>query len=284
MQPGNSGGIKKSSVSQSAKISNTNTSNNNNNNSNNNSGNSSHTKLQAYDQDISKVLLDKISHLLNDNDKLVERQRRKYLRPRDEINEPGSSNELVDEELLQPPPQSTHSRTNILPSHQPITAGGSSYKHDRIKKLCNLALDLQTKMQQTKLKLFGINSSEDEYEPHHHHQQHHNHQNRHLNDQDIDLDEMINATSGGMAHFRANRDKLNSQRQQQQQQREDRTKLRSFEELDSGSNDDFDATKLPGVGNMADFSRSRHELTPDIAARRIQTAYRLYVARKNKRR
>ena len=31
------------------------------------------------------------------------------------------------------------------------------YKHDRLKKICSMALDLQTKLQQTKLKLFGAN-------------------------------------------------------------------------------------------------------------------------------
>jgi hypothetical protein len=54
---------------------------NNNSNNNNSSGNSSNNKLQAHDQDISKVLMDRITYLLSDNDKLVEKQRRKYLKP-----------------------------------------------------------------------------------------------------------------------------------------------------------------------------------------------------------
>jgi hypothetical protein len=35
------------------------------------------------------------------------------------------------------------------------------YKHDRLKKICTMALDLQTKLQQTKLKLFGMNPNDE---------------------------------------------------------------------------------------------------------------------------
>lgn len=35
------------------------------------------------------------------------------------------------------------------------------YKHDRLKKICSMALDLQTKLQQTKLKLFGLNPNDE---------------------------------------------------------------------------------------------------------------------------
>ncbi len=40
--------------------------------------------------------------------------------------------------------------------HQP-----QQYKHDRLKKICTMALDLQTKLQQTKLKLFGLNPNDE---------------------------------------------------------------------------------------------------------------------------
>ena len=35
------------------------------------------------------------------------------------------------------------------------------YKNDRLKKICTMALDLQTKLQQTKLKLFGLNPNDE---------------------------------------------------------------------------------------------------------------------------
>ena len=35
------------------------------------------------------------------------------------------------------------------------------YKNDRLKKISTMALDLQTKLQQTKLKLFGLNPNDE---------------------------------------------------------------------------------------------------------------------------
>ncbi len=152
-----------------------------------------------------------------------------------------------------------------------------------------MALDLQTKLQQTKQKLFGINSSEEEFD-----MIIQNHQDN-INENGGgggDGGEYGNNDSGsnsaaGEHYFRANKEKLSSfERAFKQQMRDEKAKLRSFEDVDSNE-DYYDGEvggKLPGVGNLVDFSRSRLELTPDFAARRIQTAFRLYMARRNKKR
>jgi len=51
--------------------------------------------------------------------------------------------------------------SNNYHSNNNSVATAFEYKHDRLKKICSMALDLQTKLQQTKLKLFGANQNDD---------------------------------------------------------------------------------------------------------------------------
>ncbi len=54
---------------------------------------------------------------------------------------------------------------SYMNTHNNNNSSGNSnqqhYKHDRLKKICTMALDLQTKLQQTKLKLFGMNPNDE---------------------------------------------------------------------------------------------------------------------------
>ena len=126
-----------------------------------------------YEQDMSKILLDKITHLLNDNDKLVEKQRQQFStnkRPyidQHDLEDDDEDNEDTDFSV-QDNTEETMALRNVTnfedkKHHETERATNStySYKHDRLKKICSMALDLQTKLQQTKLKLFGLNPNDE---------------------------------------------------------------------------------------------------------------------------
>lgn len=193
-------------------------------------------------------------------------------------------------------------------------------KHDRIQKICTLALDVQDKLKLTKRALFGANLNEDEFMKA-------NLQSRNVGSfesfatstrhgehiEDYDDDQRRHGDIGPSGDstdpyfFVSNRDKFSSfERKFKQQLQDERSRLkRQFDQDarrdDDMSNDDenrvnFDDTelrmmmlkdgKVPGVGNLNEFARSRSnvDLTPDLAARRIQAAFRLYSARSKKRR
>lgn len=196
---------------------------------------------RLYEQDMSKILLDKITHLLNDNDKLVEKQR-KQLHHSKSINQKvltqtgakrvdfaestkdkqhmseytyneNEFNEYYEEDMDQEEEYSdaeqnyeanveqfsNNSKSGNANNETSLNYSASStltpsafhsnnrsqemsqkrrnlsnedlshlnmgqpqnYKHDRLKKICTMALDLQTKLQQTKLKLFGMNPNDE---------------------------------------------------------------------------------------------------------------------------
>jgi hypothetical protein len=186
----------------------------------------------SNEQDMSKVLLDKITYLLNDNDKLVDKQMKqmsskassnnaassnknhKFVSKRInnastatkrvefepdlmETNEfetnnnsnkmvessfdysssssaatltPNSSNHISgkyhnqeEESLVASHHNSNHHALYKSESTNHSNNNSNMYKHDRLKKICSMALDLQTKLQQTKLKLFGFNPNDDSF-------------------------------------------------------------------------------------------------------------------------
>lgn len=152
----------------------------------------------SNEQDISKFLLDKIANLLDDNDKLVERQRKtaklnqhqQQHKHMEMLKSPGKRVDfgretLVDEEKSSSNTEESSSEATTLTPNSPLivkhskhlaesssssssTASSSTsisanrVKHDRLKKICNMAMDLQTKLQLTKVKLFGYNFNEDD--------------------------------------------------------------------------------------------------------------------------
>ena len=136
--------------------------------------------------------MDRITNLLNDNDKLFEKRKQQAASNKYEYNEESQSLEddegddddedADDQELDQEEserkdeennsgssatltPSSSHivaaTTTTVAPAEVASGTRRVEYKHDRLKKICSMALDLQTKLQQTKLKLFGLNSNDE---------------------------------------------------------------------------------------------------------------------------
>lgn len=254
-------------------------------------------KPSSYvEQDMSKVLMDKISYLLNDNDKLVDKQRQQQqqqssnkLKPHKFVSkragkrvEFDNENELVNKENNENSFDYSSS-TTLTPTHSvnnnnndQQTQGADTYyqetytnhKNDRLKKICSMALDLQTKLQQTKLKLFGLNSNEDAYAAF----------NSKKAEENI-----------GSSYFMAST-KLepNDDEYLETDMNDKQDKAILFENLSRPKannlieeyqiNEDLAEADLPGVNRLAEFKPNH--MSQDIAARKIQNAYRLYMMRK----
>jgi hypothetical protein len=253
-------------------------------------------KSSSYvEQDMSKVLMDKISYLLNDNDKLVDKQRQQQ---QQSSNKPkahkfvskragkrvefDNENELVNKENNENSFDYSSSAT-LTPTHSASNNNNNnneqgadpyyqetytSHKNDRLKKICSMALDLQTKLQQTKLKLFGLNSNEEAYAAF---------------SSKKSADENI-----GSSYFMAST-KLepNDDEYPETSEKQDKAAI-LFENSNRPKpnnpieeyqiNEDLEETDLPGVNRLAEFKPSH--MSQDIAARKIQNAFRLYMMRK----
>jgi hypothetical protein len=303
------------------------------------------TDKQSNDQDMSKMLHDKIIHLLNDNDKLVDKQIKqlnmtsshnsnnnkahKFVSKRitnnsnkrvefdtnklyplaDEDNEKfnklnGSGNQNIESSLdysssATITPNSSHLKYHqnmdeeplLTNSREPInnnyTAASSSYnkhdKHDRLKRICSMALELQTKLHQTKLKLFGYNPNDDSILA--------NNTNQQTN---MLASTKINDESGGGSSndlkniddiFADSREKMilleNMFKDNLKEERMRLTnKINSVNSVNSSSSSSSNSlsSDLPGIGNYS--KQTNQELTLDLAARKIQYAYREYAMRR----
>ena len=131
-----------------------------------------------------------------------------------------------------------------------------------------MALDLQTKLQQAKLKIFGLNPSSD---------------NDPLKKQHIFDADFYDTTTNDLNETDLfGKDKLISYENMfKQTVREARTDTSSIKSKQSPTIIEMSNTKLPGVTNMNDFKPNY--LTQDIAARKIQHAYRQHLIRKRQR-
>lgn len=234
--------------------------NSNEKNCQNNSNNSS----KVYEQDMSKLLMDRISHLLNDNDKLVEKQRKQILKVRKKVDfgsEDFGENEHEPEQNESSTSSASLSTVNNSANATPKQSQKTtSLKHDRLKKICSMALDLQTKLQQTKLKLFGFNPTDEE-----------------------DMIDYYKKNENTFVTSTKHEDEENEFMQEldgvqfdrvfKQDVRENKNYGQSSEDYELSG----DEVSRPGIANLKNF---KYTLTPDLAARRIQHAYRLYRARR----
>jgi len=224
-----------------------------------------------YEQDMSKILQDKITHLLNDNDKLVEKQRQQFInynkrsKQHQQLPITSTSNQFVSNELLDGISQpneddddysneetndetdeiettnALRNLTNFETENKKINEQSQQqppyvHKNDRIKKICSIALDLQTKMQQTKLKLFGMNPNDESI------LYYGNNVNNMTEDDYDDENQLIPSKS-----FQIQTQTIKSK-----------------------------PTSTNCAGNSANV------LTPNMAARRIQIAYRKYLNRRRR--
>ena len=157
----------------------------------------------VYEQDISKILQDKITYLLSDNDKLVEKQRQQFINHNkrskqqqqqqpppptssntvnqfvnndllDGLSQPDDENDYSDDDMDEIETIALRNLTNFdtndtnkkqSTEHQSSQQQKQQHpylsKNDKIKKICSIALSVQTKLEQTKLKLFGMNPNDD---------------------------------------------------------------------------------------------------------------------------
>lgn len=213
----------------------------------------------TYEQDVSKELQDKINVLLQDNDKLVERKRleinlshemnnkrTKLVNFADEEYSESSSDYDEDEEINQ-----LQNLTNNQ-DYEYETRSSFEYKHDRLKKICSMALDLQTKLQQTKLKLFGVNQDED------------------------DVYAEFNKFSSKITKKNVSDEEDDDYvfKMIEIQKKERKSDLPEIHIIDE------DQVSLPGVTNLKNF-KPAFELSPDTAATRIQTAFRKFINKKS---
>jgi hypothetical protein len=131
-----------------------------------------------------------------------------------------------------------------------------------------MALDLQTKLQQAKLKIFGLNPSSD---------------NDPLKKQHIFDADFYDTTTNDLNETDLfGKDKLISYENMfKQTVREARTDTNPIKLKQSPTTVELSNTKLPGITNMNDFKPNY--LTQDIAARKIQHAYRQHLIRKRQR-
>ncbi|CAF0778521.1 unnamed protein product [Brachionus calyciflorus] len=266
--------IKSAQINSSSKLNNSNEKHGSHNNSANNSTEKAGSS-KLYEQDMSKMLMDRISHLLNDNDKLVEKQRKQYLSEKKISNKKrvDFTNEDIDyvDNDNDQNESSTSSTTSLSANSINLTPkknaqkSSQNVKHDRLKKICSMALDLQTKLQQTKLKLFGFNPTDEEEDIIDYYKKPDStfitSTKHEINDEDSDF---------------LNNDDSNLIQVFKQDVRENNTNNNNYiddDELEFNP----DETSRPGIGNIRNF---KYNLTPDLAARRIQQAYRIYLAKR----
>ncbi|RNA42214.1 hypothetical protein BpHYR1_013387 [Brachionus plicatilis] len=233
--------------------------------------NSSNNSSKLYDQDMSKILMERISHLLNDNDKLVEKQRKQMVSEKHKARKKvdfGTEEADMDHDMEQNESSTSSASLGTVNNSVSVTPkqnnGKTSLKHDRLKKICSMALDLQTKLQQTKLKLFGFNPTDDEDMIEYY--------------KKSDNDTFVTSTKNEHeeAEDGPEMDAIQLDRVFKQDVRETRGDG-GHEEMEVSGEDVW----RPGVGSLRSY---RLVLTPDLAARRIQHAYRLYRARRKTQR
>ena len=304
---------------------------------------------QSNDQDMSKMLHDKIVHLLNDNDKLVDKQIKnsnmassnnsntnkthKFVSKRimnnnnnkrvdfdtnklypladednnnDNFNKSnGSGIQNIESSLdysssATITPNSSHLKYHQNTDDEPLLINNSrepinnnhtvsaSYnkhdKHDRLKRICSMALELQTKLHQTKLKLFGYNPNEDSFLANNINQQTNllastkiNDESSGMNGNDLkNIDDIFADSREKMILLESMfKDNLKEERVRLT------NKINSVNSLSSSSSNSL-SSDLPGIGNYS-TKQTNQELTQDLAARKIQYAYRLYSMRRKYR-
>lgn len=221
-----------------------------------------------YEQDMSKILQDKITHLLNDNDKLVNRQRKQLENKQFNYIEEEEENEDYEEQEQneynyesEEDEIDDESNKFIRFSNQKTKVSSSTsfeYKHDRLKKICSMALDLQTKLQQTKLKLFGIDNEEDSF-------LHNNKNNNKYRIETIYNEDYYN--QGPITNLINDKKRINN--------------LKNNHEFIENQNE-YDQ-ELPGVLNLKKFKTNYYdeELSSNLAAKKIQGAFRNYLNKKD---
>lgn len=158
------------------------------------------------------------------------------------------------------------------------------YKHDRLKKICTMALDLQTKLQQTKLKLFGMNpndetmiyydknSGENDY-PGSSSSSHQNRGNKLSHQQSLEYkDEVFN--SENLISF----EKVFKQQVKEHQEKQHHHEHSGSAYMESHKYG-FNRSHSPLPGTV-DFRSRIGRITQDQAARKIQRAWRAYAVRR----
>lgn len=156
------------------------------------------------------------------------------------------------------------------------------YKHDRLKKICTMALDLQTKLQQTKLKLFGMNpndetmiyydknNGETDYPGSSSHQR----SNKLSHQQSHDYkDEIFN--SENLISF----EKVFKQQVKEHQEKQHHYEHSGTAYMESHKYG-FNRSHSPLPGTV-DFRSRIGKITQDQAARKIQRAWRAYAMRRH---
>lgn len=221
-----------------------------------------------YEQDMSKILQDKITHLLNDNDKLVNRQRKQlenkqvnFIEEEEEENEDYEEEQKNEYNYESEEDEIDGERNKFIRFSNQNTMISSStsfeYKHDRLKKICSMALDLQTKLQQTKLKLFGIDNEEDSF-------LHNNKINNKYRIETIYNEDYFN--QGPITNLINDKKRINN--------------LKNNHEFIEDQNE-YDQ-ELPGILNLKKFKTNYdEELTSNLAAKKIQGAFRNYLNKKD---
>jgi hypothetical protein len=291
--------------------------------------NENNSDKQSNDQDMSKMLHDKIVHLLNDNDKLVDKQIKqlnmqssnnsnnkapKFVSKRitskhvdfdtnkifpiaDEDNNgnqniessldysssatitPNSSHLKYHQNIEDEPLSINISREPIITNHTASSSYNKHDKHDRLKRICSMALELQTKLHQTKLKLFGFNPNDDSFLANNTNQQTNLLASTKINDE----------SGGGNGNDLKNIDDIFADSREKMillesmfkdNLKEERMRFTNkINSVNSSSNSSNSmSSDLPGIGNYS--KQNNHELTQDLAARKIQYAYRLYAMRR----
>lgn len=143
-------------------------------------------------------------------------------------------------------------RSKFMPDEEDMPLRASS-NHDRLQKICSVAWDLQNKIEQTKLALerFGV-----------------------------DRDVSLSPVSSSLSPTRQRRGRVGSSPGQLSLARSPRTRKSRELSVVSEDDDDYatgDMTNLPGVKV---FRPNDVQISRDLAARRIQSAYRLYAGRR----
>lgn len=239
--------------------------------------NNSTNLSKVYEQDMSKLLMDRISHLLNDNDKLVEKQRKQILTEKNKARkkvdfgsedfgeQDAEPNETNESSASSASASTVNNSTSATPKQ--TNQRTVSLKHDRLKKICSMALDLQTKLQQTKLKLFGFNPTDEED------------MMDYYKKNDNTFVTSTKHEGNEENEFMDELDVVQFERVFKQDVRDNKNMgAQSYEDMEvAGGGSSGEEVSRPGVSNMRYF---KYTLTPDLAARRIQHAYRLYRARR----